>query len=259
MRTLAGLPEDTDLKNISSAAPDVRFQNNRGAVSFADGKTIIHLFKTADLSTFLHETGHVLFREMQGLVDQGLANDQTKADLQTLIDFAGGTLDRAGEEKIMSAFEAYLREGKAPSIDLAGPFARIRTWLTNVYRSIATLGAQPTDAIRQVFDRMLASEEDIADAQEYYTRTGQVLDLIKGDDAAKEAVRQKLVKANQSALDKQTSAYLKSYLKAIGGCPRFARRQKTRWKSNRFTERSITPVKGRSTKPLSKRRWVKMA
>ncbi len=64
---------------------------------------------------------------------------------------------------------------------------------------------------------MLASEDDIAHAQEYYSRKSSVLDLIKATDDEKKPVREKLDKVQRSELDKQTSAYLKSYLKAIGG------------------------------------------
>jgi hypothetical protein len=193
----------------------------RGAIAFGDGKTTIHLFKSADLSTVAHESGHLFLREMQGLVGQGLAGEGTKADLQTLLDFAGvkpgEQLDEAGEEKIVQAFEGYLREGKAPSIGLSAAFARFRSWLTNIYRSITSLGVQPTDEVRQVFDRMLASEDDIAHAQEYYSRKGDVLDLIKADEADKNAVRSKLATVQRTEIDKQTRAYLKSYLQAVGG------------------------------------------
>jgi hypothetical protein len=205
----------------NGAPPHFRQQGARGAVSFANGKTVIHLFKTADLSTFLHETGHVLFHEMQSMVEQGIAQPDTAADLQTLHDFAGvkpgGKLDVAGEEKIMRAFEGYLREGKAPSVELSGPFARIRSWLTSIYRNVTALGVEPTDAVRGVFDRMLASHEDIADAQEYYSRKGEVLNLIKASDEEKAALHAKQNKANEDALTKQTRAYLKSYFKAVGG------------------------------------------
>ena len=222
MAKLAGLPEGTDLGRIAETVTGrTLHQGERGAITFQDGKTVIHLFKTADMSTLLHETGHLFLHEMQALVDQGIADEHVKADLQTLMEFAGvkpgESLTREGEEKIVKGFESYLREGKAPSVGLAAAFARFRTWLTSIYRSIAALGVQPTDPVRQVFDRMLASEDDIAHAEAYYSRTGELLDLIKATDQEKQPVRDKLAKVQQTALEKQTRAYLKSYLQAVGG------------------------------------------
>ena len=205
---------------VGGEAPDGN-TNAKGAVSFGNGKTMIHLLKGADLSTFLHESGHIFLNQRQKMIDQGIATPQAIADHQTLHEFAGV---KPGEkptteqtEKIVNGFEGYLREGKAPSIELSGPFARFRSWIANVYRSTTALGAQPTDEVRQVFDRMLASEDDIAHAQEYYSRTADVLNSIKADEAAKQPVRDQLAEVKQSQLDKQTNAYLKSYVKAVGG------------------------------------------
>jgi hypothetical protein len=203
--------------------PEVKtlHQDARGAITFQNGKTVIHLLKNADLSTFVHETGHLFLHEMQSLVEQGKGGDQVKADLQTLLDHAGvkpgEKLSVDQEEKIVKSFESYLREGKAPDVGLSGPFNRFRTWLTNIYRSATALGVEPTDEVRQVFDRMLASEDDIAHAQEYYSRKNSVLDLIHATEEDKAAARDKLVKVQQSEYEKQARAYMKSYLQAVGG------------------------------------------
>ena len=212
-----GLTLHTDTKPEDVGAnPDAK-----GAVQFGPGKTAIHLFKNSDMSTFLHETAHLFLNQRQDLIDRGLASPQALEDHATLHQFVGaepGTkLDVPQTEKLTRAFESYLREGKAPSMELSGPFQRFRGWLTSIYRSLRGLGQQPSDAVRQVFDRMLASEDDIAHAQEYYSRKGDLLNLIKADEKDKADARAKLAKVQKTELEKQTRAYLKSYLQAIGG------------------------------------------
>jgi hypothetical protein len=106
------------------------------------------------------------------LVGLSDTNQQAAQDVQILRDFVGndGTpFTRAQEERIGDAWELYLFEGKAPSIELAGVFDRMKAWFARVYRSIKPIvdrqGVELNDEVRGVFDRMLATEEEIAEAQ----------------------------------------------------------------------------------------------
>lgn len=78
------------------------------------------------------------------------------------------TLDqkRPYHEDFARGFEAYLFEGKAPNVELRGLFQRFRAWLLQVYRSIAALNVALTPEIRGVFDRMLATNEQIRLAED---------------------------------------------------------------------------------------------
>jgi len=51
-----------------------------------------------------------------------------------------------------------MREGVAPSPQLAGVFARFKDWLVSIYQSLKGLGAPINEEIRGVFDRMIAME-----------------------------------------------------------------------------------------------------
>lgn len=79
---------------------------------------------------------------------------------------------RARHERTAEAFEAYLFEGKAPSIELQRMFQTFRAWLMNVYRSLKAFveshpeSGQLNDEVRGVFDRMLASTEEIQLAEQ---------------------------------------------------------------------------------------------
>lgn len=142
----------------------------RGMLSFGgDRQMNISLLKNADLSTFLHETGHFYTEVMKDLSSDPKASEQIKNDFQALREFAGVKEGKDFEvehhEKIAKAFESYLMEGKAPSEALRTPFARFRSWLVSVYRQVKNIGVELTPQVRGVFDRMLASDDEINAAQ----------------------------------------------------------------------------------------------
>lgn len=146
-------------------------QKQRGA--FIPDTRTIALLKDADLSTALHEWGH-FFLESYG--DMAKAAPVLQQDMQTLVEWfgvkdlatwQGMTLEqrRDQHEKFARGFEAYLLEGKAPSIELQGLFQRFRAWLASVYRSVRGLNVELTPEVRAVLDRMLATDSGIEAAQ----------------------------------------------------------------------------------------------
>lgn len=149
----------------------------RGSIQLAPNRTIINLFDQADLSTFLHESGHFfleVFRDLaaaQPAIDPAAMGprNQISEDWQRVKEFLNlpddGTIPTEAHEKWARSFEAYLFEGKAPSNEVATMFARFRSWLVFVYKSIKQLNAPINDNIRNVMDRLLASDAEIADAQ----------------------------------------------------------------------------------------------
>lgn len=225
---------------------------DRAAVEFkSDGSRVIKVFEGADLSSVLHETGHIFLDTLEevsrgdtspalaalerrladitGLHDdlaaiarsahdvvrgntqgtlQGLRKqlrehakqaddagdkarasqarraesaigqlgahlrgiEKAQADMATVRQWAG--VPQEGElteeqrtqlhETFARGFEAYLREGKAPTQQLAGAFARFRRWLTSIYQDVRQLNVNLTDEVRTVMDRMLATDNAIA-------------------------------------------------------------------------------------------------
>jgi hypothetical protein len=142
----------------------------------------IILSEGANLSTVLHELGHYYFEIMADLAEMPETSQQVRDDYRLMLRFLGvdsrEQVTRAHHEKMARSFEAYLMEGKAPSIELASLFGRMRAWLISVYRHIKNLNAPLNDEIRGVFDRMLASDEAIAAAN-----TAQSLDPMFKDAA----------------------------------------------------------------------------
>lgn len=143
----------------------------RGYVEFTAGpdqrKFRITLTDKADLSTFLHESGHVFLELLGDLASRPDAPEQVKADYQTALKWMGverrEDVKTEHHEKFARGFEAYLLEGKTPSTALARAFQRFRTWLLAVYRTVKPEELSPE--IRGVFDRMLAVEDELPRVQ----------------------------------------------------------------------------------------------
>lgn len=169
----------------------------RGAFDANTGA--IHLFDAADQSSFIHESAHMYLTEMERMVQEEGAPKQLVEDWHTIQDwasYADGRLDdykgtrlekefagyeatirkaresgdtvavKATEERWMQerfarGFERYIAEGKAPVKELQGPFRRFKKWLVSIYRDLTNLGKEPSDDVRRVMDRMLASDDEI--------------------------------------------------------------------------------------------------
>lgn len=155
---------------------------DRGTIRFGNGKGFkITLLDGADLSTFLHETGHLYTELLHGLAQEPGASEQLKADYQTLRVHAGadsgfGELTTEQHETLARSLEAYLREGKAPSEALRTTFERVKNWLKLIYRSALDLKVNISDDVRQVFNRIYASDAEIEAAK---PRTGDAQILFR--------------------------------------------------------------------------------
>ena len=162
--------EPTQIKSINNRGTfdpnDARIlnQEHRGSISVAPGrKPIIKLFEGADASTFIHESGHQWLEELARDSHHEMATDQLKADWQTVRQWVGAKGDkpitRAQHEKFARGFEQYMRNGIAPSKDLAGVFAQFRNWLVSIYRTVSSLGREISPEIKDVYDRLLTTGE----------------------------------------------------------------------------------------------------
>lgn len=103
----------------------------------------------------------------------GKAGSITAADVNTYLD-NGTTGDaskdsairRATHEQFARGFEEYLLEGKAPSVELRNAFATFARWLGQIYgRLRGQLNVNLDDEVREIMDRLLATEEQIAAAE----------------------------------------------------------------------------------------------
>lgn len=140
----------------------------KGFIRIGSASMSIRLLEKADLSTFLHESGHFYLEVLGDLAQDQNAPAKLRADYQTILDWFGVTsreeITVEHHEQWARGFEAYLMEGKSPSTTLAAAFARFRAWLIGVYRSLTNLDVTLTPGVRAVMDRLVATDEEIENA-----------------------------------------------------------------------------------------------
>lgn len=134
---------------------------------YEDGRRLVQLFETADFSTFIHESGHVFLEDLRMLATMDGAPEDVIADWHEIKKWTGyeegadADTNRAAHEKFARGFEAYLREGKAPTKLLERTFRRFKQWLTAIYHSVTSLGGLPPKKVQDVMSRMLAVQTEI--------------------------------------------------------------------------------------------------
>ena len=191
----------------------------RGQFKYLQGKPIISLFQDKNKSTLLHELGHTFLEIQKELSKIPEISEEATQDWKVLedwLDIKDGNITVESHEKFARGFEAYLREGKAPSIELRTAFARFFTWLTRIYKDVLQLNVKLNNEVREVFDRMLATQEAI-DAQKnnpLFRVDDQVLELLNAkekedylkisENAGLEA-REKLTKKALRQKEKETT------------------------------------------------------
>lgn len=220
-----------DIDRNHTPAPDNgqdTLQQNKGAPrgAFDPATNTIALLQQADLSTFIHELGHFFFENNIALANELIARDNAAGggtltdgekqlinDVDALLAQANLDLDtwnimtleqrRGHHETVARQFEAYLMEGKAPSPELQGLFARARAWLFLLYKKLTALNAPLTDEVRQVFDRMIAGEAAIKQARQMSLGVEMLLDADTAGMTADEfkQFQQQFQDATNLALD----------------------------------------------------------
>jgi hypothetical protein len=162
----------------------------RGSFTPRADRSVIRLFESSNLSTFVHEASHwyldTLWKMAQTETPHPFVQEQLAAILEwkgkspnwTAMFDAQGRVTEEGRdvhEAFAETFEAYLREGKAPSTSLRSVFATLKQWLLRIYKSITQIGRRVrlNDEIRAVFDRMLATEEAIKAATQTSARDSE--------------------------------------------------------------------------------------
>ncbi|MEO0035937.1 MAG: hypothetical protein RLZZ501_1960 [Pseudomonadota bacterium] len=138
----------------------------RASVSFGDRQILVRLFEAADESSFVHESAHI-WLEMLGRAGE-MEHPGARAlwnDVREALGIKEGEAPTVEQhEAFAEGFEAYLRDGKAPTPALADVFARFGAWLRSVYADLTALGGPVPEGLRRIYDRMLATDAEIAAA-----------------------------------------------------------------------------------------------
>jgi hypothetical protein len=144
-------------------------EDARGSITMGNGRSLIELFRGRDLSTLLHESGHLWLEELRADAARPDAPQALKDDFDAVTKWMGvddpSKIEVEHHEQFARAAEAYFMEGKAPSTALASAFSKFKSWLTTIYKSITSLNTPINDDIRGVFDRLVATDEEIENAR----------------------------------------------------------------------------------------------
>lgn len=177
---------------------------------------LIQIFKTADRSTFLHEMGHVFFDDIKNLAEMENAPEQLVTDWNKLKEWSEwddikGADNTKAHEKFARGWEAYLREGKAPTKGLQRVFRMFSKWLTRIYRAVTRLGGLPPKEIQDIMARMIATQEDIdAFTKEQALEQFESSKLFKQLDEAEQAkVQSHIADVGEMAKERVMKRYIK--------------------------------------------------
>ena len=191
------LPQDT--RKVKNNADSPRASTTFDA----DGKAIIRFFSSSDASSLPHEMYHIFRREIAQTIQDPRASDRIKQNYALIEDFVGAKKlstgsgqasqskrsdnhiyheleqvsdvpsDRATsggnpwtvemEEKFAKAGERYLFEGKAPTQELEGVFARLKQWFTEIYTSLDLADFPISNEMRKVFGEILTPNYEQSD------------------------------------------------------------------------------------------------
>jgi hypothetical protein len=112
--------------------------------------------------------GHRWLEELMQDAEHPAAADDLKADALAVLKWLGVEkaehIKTLHQDKFARGFETYMMEGRAPSRQLAPIFVKQKEWFTEIYRK-QLLNTPLNDDIRGVFDRLLATREEIAEWQ----------------------------------------------------------------------------------------------
>lgn len=196
--------------------PDILAQGDRGA--FNPSNLTITLLRGADLSTFIHESGHFFLEAMADMAYRPDAPLAVQKDFDKVLAWFGikdretwatMTLEekRPYHEQWAESYERWNLEGKAPTAELRPIMARFRAFMLRVYKSVEEFirrnpaSAKLNDDIRAVFSRMLAAENAIAEADQAHAYTDLSAAISKIDPKAAEELNALNNSAHEDAVE----------------------------------------------------------
>ena len=206
------------IKLVNQYYQDKNNEVIRGMTSMmSDDKKIIELFDQADFSTFVHESGHVFLEDLRMLATMEGAPEQVINDWEEVKKWTGyqegadADTNRNAHEKFAQGFEAYVRDGSAPTQALQRAFRQFAQWLTRIYQKVSMLGGKPPKVIRDVMDRMLATEQDIEAwaTDREIDRLETKVNMRELSEAEQAALNNKVANIKERAKEKVRAEYVK--------------------------------------------------
>jgi hypothetical protein len=136
----------------------------RGFAAFdTDGKAILGILKSGDITTALHEIGHFARRQLTD-ADTAIVEGAYKNN---------GVWDAVSEERFAKEFVAYLSTGQAPIRELKDVFAKMREMIAKIWSDVSNGGqVEVNKELTKVFDRLFIAnpETTAAPAEHIWSR-----------------------------------------------------------------------------------------
>tara|TARA_Y100001973_G_scaffold18813_1_gene27615 strand:- start:27 stop:4427 length:4401 start_codon:yes stop_codon:yes gene_type:complete len=154
---------DTGYAKFDDTLVDTR--TTQGLVQFKeDGTALITGFRSADVSTGIHEVSHVarrwlLNRNIPEQSRRGISEEElAKVEKWAGVGENGWT--RSSEEKFARGFEKYIRDGKSPTKGLQGLFTKLGGWMRDIYQDVSgsQIDIEMNPEIREVMDRLVTRQ-----------------------------------------------------------------------------------------------------
>lgn len=229
-------------------------QKEEYAGAYEAENNAIHIFSAGNESTAIHEGAHFFLSTLERLSQDTAIPEEARGkieeDLSVIRNWAsyrpevmkeyGGTAlskefreyekaikenpddesvkERFMQERFARGFERYLLTGKAPSKELQGAFRRFKSWLTNLYRSAMNLGkADAPEEMKQIFDKMVATEEEIeAWGEEVKARSlaediNKLNKAVNTEKSEADNIKEWLENIKETAKEKALSHFMKQY------------------------------------------------
>ena len=198
----------------------------RGMISIGANRHMrIDLFQERNLSTFLHESGHMYLEVLGDVAENPDAPAQVKDDYNKILKWLGvssrAEITRYHHEKWATGFETYLKEGKAPSAELRSAFAKFKAWLIDIYGAVTKLkvkrpdgtfeAVELSDEVREVMDRLFASKEQIQQVKAEESQIPMFEDMKAAgmSDSQATAYAGAIIEAQEAALEEMTQKHLR--------------------------------------------------
>jgi hypothetical protein len=190
----------------TGVGPQTLEQGPRGTYNPRNFEIVLN--ENANLSTYFHELSHFYLDFLGRMAEMPNASPEVVEDFNSFLNWTGVSQEQWREwrdfvianpnkplpkgmvkvhEALARAGEQYFLEGKAPSVELQPFMRRFARWMESVYTSLVNFiagnpdkGLQLNADIRRFFDRALATDEQIAQAE-------QAAGMTPDDDATAEA------------------------------------------------------------------------
>ena len=173
--------------NTDIQAASMEGQKIKGGVTFEntaqDARAIIYLSKNSDLTTFIHEMGHIYRRRLQG--------DMLK-QAEMLWGVKDGKWTREQEERFTEDLERWRRDGAAPTEEMKTFFEKFARFLKEIINAISQR-EKVSPEIKEFFDKLYTGENSQNTRKAYGGNEAAQgsKDTAGGEKTAQEASRER--------------------------------------------------------------------